>query len=90
MDPADWRPKAHRSPRDNRSPAASEGRGRGPDLAVPVGEWDAGAGVGRPHFTSATLMSVEVIFCHASEALIRHGARFESGVPRRRHRIVFI
>jgi len=47
--------------------------GRGSDLAVTAGELNAGAGVGRPHFTSATLMSVEVMFCHAAEALIRCG-----------------
>ena len=34
-------------PRDNRSPAASEGRYRGPDLAVTAGELNAEAGVGR-------------------------------------------
>ena len=34
-------------PRDNRSPAASEGRYRGSDLAVTAGELNAGAGVGR-------------------------------------------
>ena len=33
--------------RDNRSHAASEGRGRGSDLAVTAGELNAGAGVGR-------------------------------------------
>ena len=32
---------------DNRSHAASEGRGRGSDLAVTAGELNAGAGVGR-------------------------------------------
>ncbi len=32
-------------PRDNRSPAASEGRSRGSDLAVTAGELNAGAGV---------------------------------------------
>ena len=34
-------------PRDNRSPAASEGRYRGSDLAVTAGELNAEAGVGR-------------------------------------------
>jgi len=38
---------ARRRPRDNRSPAASEGRYRGSDLAVTAGELNAGAGVGR-------------------------------------------
>ena len=33
--------------RDNRSPAASEGRYRGSDLAVTAGELNAEAGVGR-------------------------------------------
>jgi len=33
-------------PRDTRSPAASEGRYRGSDLAVTAGELNAGAGVG--------------------------------------------
>ena len=33
--------------RDNRSPAASEERYRGSDLAVTAGELNAGAGVGR-------------------------------------------
>ena len=34
-------------PRDNRSPAASEGRDRGSNLAVTAGELNAGAGVAR-------------------------------------------
>ena len=40
-------PTASTRPRDNRSPAASEGRYRGSDLAVTAPELNAGAGVGR-------------------------------------------
>ena len=43
--------------RDNRSHAASEGRGRGSDLAVTAGELNAGAGVGRLGPASVTCRS---------------------------------
>jgi len=39
------KPSSTPPPRDNRSPAASEGWGRGSDLAVSAGELNAGAGV---------------------------------------------
>ncbi len=78
MEQTQWRYAAFPRPRDNRSHAASEGLGRGSDLAVTAPELTAGPGVGRvaisPGCFHEPLESGHDIADRRSTVTDRHGA----------------